>query len=267
MSINLYNEVKEIIKVSPLLLLDRIEDLEILEICNSFLPYSIGIEIESPYLIKEEEPKIEGLYLLAKRTIASYEEVTFRIPNGYKGLLALELFSNEIKSYLTKSNSGNHYHIDLGLDFPSLSNYIIREKDYVLKELDTWNYKGNYNKREVGIGKGKWVNLRDDFGTVEIRIGELAIDYFTLFKRITHCCDIVKEVRIKNNLVSNLYYDNNINKEEILTSVDDVQRNYNIYFEKYISKLKLEKKIKETPINQNNKQGIDFVKNKKIICY
>jgi len=267
---SLIQEVREILQVSPLLLFDKVKkDKKILNIANSFLPYSVGTEIEASYII-DKNPTLIGKYLLDKRIESYYNEVSFRIPNGYKGLLALELFSTELKDYLTQSNSGNHYHIDLSDNYGELSSKIKLESDYILTELDTWNYKGEYNKRIIGDGKSKWVGLRHCFKTVEIRIGELAIDYVTLFKRINHCSDIITNVREKYNLQRELSFDNNFSKEDILETLDKIDINYEDYHNKYIKDsllFKKEEKKKDLFVNQNSKSGVDFVKNKKIICY
>ena len=269
MNINLFNEVKEIVKISPLLLIDKVkEDDNILNIANSLLPYSVGTEIEASYIKEDQTPNLEGLYLLAKRTSHIGNEVSFRIPNGYKGLIALELFSIELKNYLTKSDSGNHYHIDLSDNYLLLSDKIKEESEYILKELDSWDYKGTYNSRIVGKGKSKWVNLRDVFNTVEIRIGELAVDYSTLFKRISHCSEIITNVREKHDLKRNLTFDNDFNKEDILSTIDRIDSSYETYYNKYLKELnKNAEKKKDFFINQNTRQGIEFVRNKKIICY
>jgi hypothetical protein len=228
-----YNEIKEILSISPLLLLnDVLTNDKILQYCNACLPYSIGIEIEADYTNK---PDLLYTYLLA-HSVDNYEQ-RFRIPNGYKGLIALELIVNQLKYFLIPTQSGNHYHIDCTQNFSLMRNKIL--KSNILEQLDNWEYKGTYNKRNVAFNqKGNWVNIRDDFNTCEVRIGELAYDYKTVFKRIFELCGIIKTIRIDSNLNYQETFDNDININEIFENIKQSNINYKDYINNNISKLK-----------------------------
>ena len=180
----------------PLLLLN-IKNKKIIESIDNYLPYSIGIEIECDWLkrignehIFKEIPNIIEVNcdVLEKR---------FRIPNGLNGLICLYNICEKLKKVCSLNpGSGIHYHIDM-TDFFHIVNqeFIVKNKEYILKELDEWMYKGTYNSRSVYINNMAWVRFQTDFKTMEIRIGEMTFDYSLMIKRIIHSCKIVKTLK------------------------------------------------------------------------
>ena len=108
-----------------------------------YLPYSTGFEIECcmkpdiPLSIFNEIPDL-------LHNGSEKDELKFRIPNGLKGLHCLANISLYLrKNALLNPNSGIHYHIDCTDIWDKITKEFIKEKsNYVLSELDTWNYKG-----------------------------------------------------------------------------------------------------------------------------
>lgn len=193
--------IEEAIRTIPIVL--DINNPEVEEVGNYYLPYSTGIEIECEY---ETSPDYSNVPYLIKYGVSSSEQ-RFRIPAGIKGLHSLYYLSLELKKQsLLNKGSGNHYHIDFSNSFDkfkeiydntiktSLPNYF-KNFDWVLDELDTWNYKGTYNRRAISYNKGNWVAFRNTFQTIEFRIGEMTFDYMLLFKRISHLNKIVEKIQ------------------------------------------------------------------------
>ena len=164
-----------------------------------YLPYITGFEIECctqediPVSVFNDIP-----YLLANES--EKDELKFKIPNGLKGLHCLSHISIFLKKYaLLNPNSGIHYHIDC-TDVWDLFTYsfIDKEANFILSELDTWNYKGTYNKRKSEFSANRnWTRFKNSTNTMEFRIGEMTFDYELLFKRITHCNSIVRTLKDK----------------------------------------------------------------------
>lgn len=164
-----------------------------------YLPYITGFEIECctqkdiPVSVFNDIP-----YLLANES--ERDELKFKIPNGLKGLHCLSHISIFLKKYaLLNPNSGIHYHIDC-TDIWDLFTYsfIDKEANFILSELDTWDYKGTYNGRKSEFSSARnWTRFKDYTKTMEFRIGEMTFDYELLFKRITHCNSIVRTLKDK----------------------------------------------------------------------
>ena len=184
---------------TPLALTSLPDNLK--DIANSLIPYDTGIEIEcSPIennysLIRKE---LEEISPLIKDIDINGHEQRFRIPPGIDGMLCLYNISVIARKYFGINNkSGIHYHTDLtdiydqGLITSSL---LISVKDYLLSELDTWEYKGTYNNRNVSFFRC-WVRFEKEKKTMEVRIGEMTFDYSLLVKRILHCQYLNKYVR------------------------------------------------------------------------
>lgn len=212
LSLNQSIEEEENIKkfiYNPLLLL---YNNKYLNICNTVLPFSVGIEIECNRNITFDLNKFKSIpYLLDFSS--SDNETRFRIPNGVKGLISLYLTLELLKTQCELNpDSGIHYHIDMTNNKEYL-NTVTNHRNYILGELDSWGYKGTYNKREIGEGKSKWVNIRRDFKTLEFRIGEMSFDYNLILHRINHCSQIVYRI-VKNNIIT---YNNDINVEDVKT--------------------------------------------------
>ena len=265
-----FDLIKEKLFVSPLLVLKEcLENKEVLDYCNSLIPYSVGIEME--YDLLQENIKHTSsidFYCLDKQFWSN--EQTFRIPNGYKGLLCLELVSLYLKKYQTNTNSGNHYHIDCTENYLEVFKAIKKEKEFVLSELETWGTNDIINKKEIGQDtKFTYCNLRSHFKTAEFRIGELTCEFPLLLNRILSCTDIIKTVRQRHNLEYDIVYDNIINKQYIL---NQIEINDNQYID-FINKEKIElinkrkqdrKELKESIGELPNKQ---FLNNKVIKFY
>lgn len=181
-----------------------------------YLPHSIGIEIECGYnksidlnIIKEEWSKLP----IMEKNSPNDGENKFRIDNGKNGLIGLFEVSNYCKQYLLlNEGSGIHYHVDapwvgkiekINHEPKGLNDFV---RDFILKELDSWNYKGTYNIRNISYDtKGHWVNMRSDFGTVEYRIGEMTFDYPLLLKRILHISKLTEYLRLGFGKVQNSF--------------------------------------------------------------
>lgn len=171
-----------------------------------YLPHSIGIEIECGYnksidldIIKEEWSKLP----IMEKNSPNDRENKFRISNGKNGLIGLFEISNYCKQYLLlNEDSGIHYHVDApwvkeGNDLYLPENLNEFVKNFILQELDSWDYKGTYNTRNISYNsKGNWVNMRSYFGTVEYRIGEMTFDYPLLLKRILHISKLTEYLKL-----------------------------------------------------------------------
>lgn len=159
-----------------------------------YLPHSIGIEIECGYqehfTITELSNAVSSIPDLIEFNAPNQWENRFRIPNGKKGLVALYNISNYCKTYLALNNeSGIHYHVNAPWvkNINSIQDLNSTVRQFVLDELDSWDYKGNYNARDIRFSsKSAWVNIRSSFKTVEYRLGEMTFDYPLLLKRIIH---------------------------------------------------------------------------------
>ena len=162
-----------------------------------YLPYSTGFEIECcmqpdiPLSIFNDIP-----YLISNTSEA--DELKFRIPQGLKGLHCLSHISLYLRKYaLLNPNSGIHYHIDCTDVWDDFTEEFIKGKsEWILSELDTWEYKGTYNKRCCIFSSNRhWTRFKDTTKTMEFRIGEMTFDYELLFKRIVHCNEIVRTLK------------------------------------------------------------------------
>ena len=254
--------IKEKLFASPLLLLrECLENSEVLELCNSFLPYSVGIEIEAS-LVPDFNKHLSKLdfYCLDKNIYPS--EQTFRIPNGYKGLICLELFSLYLKKYQINTNSGNHYHIDCTDNYEKVFIAIKSETEFVLGELDKWETGDKVNERKIVKNtKFSYCNLRTNFKTAEFRIGELTCEFPLLLKRISHLSYIIKTVRERHNLSNVLVYDNNITIKYLL---NQIEINDNEYID-FINKQKLELINKRKQNKKELKEIIGGLPNKEFL--
>jgi len=181
-----YDIYRELISQNPVLK----------KVALEVLPYSIGIEFETPY--KAEPSTVEVAFLLDY--CVEKHESTFRIQPGLKGLISLYQITKFLeKHYLFNTGSGIHYHVDLE-SFKADDIYKICPEKKVLEILDKWNYQGFYNHREVRRSwKGSWVNFRPRFNTIEFRIGEMTWDYNLLLKRIRNASAIRRMITDRHN--------------------------------------------------------------------
>ena len=113
-------------------------------------------------------------------------------------MICLYEFSIQLKKYFgLNPESGIHYHTDLtdiyDLDLVN-NNLLSKVKEPLLSELDSWEYKGSYNRRDVSFSRC-WVRFEKHKKTMEVRIGEMTFDYSLLIKRILHCQYLNKLVR------------------------------------------------------------------------
>ena len=87
-----------------------------------------------------------------------------------------------------------------GFWVPSYGYYIVLidddlidiNKQWMLAEIDEWNYKGKYNKRNFEFNKSSWIRAHGIYSTLEYRIGEMTFDYKLIVKRIIHCQSITE---------------------------------------------------------------------------
>lgn len=196
--------INSIIATNPLLLNSR--DAQVIKVGNHYLPYSTGIEIECTMKNGFNEESFRDIEGLLSCDVNKYSEQRFRIDNGINGLKALRIISdNMIKEGLLNEDSGIHYHIDCTDAYDTFTHENVESnKDWMLEELDTWNYKGSYNKRDVSFTmSANWIRFQPSFKTMEFRLGEMTFSYPLLFKRIVHANSIVKRYKA-NTFISPL---------------------------------------------------------------
>lgn len=186
------NNLIEELKNTPLLLL-TVKDKETIDYFNNLIPYSTGIEIECGYGVNYNRENFAAIPDIMHISNDSSEQ-RYRIPNGIRGIICLYFISIQLKlNSELNFGSGIHYHIDCTdcyRDLIGLFGLNSKIPEWVLEELDSWNYKGTYNDR-----KSSWIRF-NSLETLEIRIGEMTFEYPLLLKRIIHCNDIVR--RLKN---------------------------------------------------------------------
>src|SRR5688572_4187175 len=90
------NKIEECIKNAPLSLINT-KDPEVLEYINTFLPYSIGIEIECGQKDKCNSQAFRKIPYIMYSDINNYEQ-RLRIPNGLHGIICLYLISCQLKN-------------------------------------------------------------------------------------------------------------------------------------------------------------------------
>lgn len=192
--------ILEIVKTNPIALLN-LKKIPV-DYIDRYLPFSIGFEIEcslkTNLSIEEATNLFKDIPDIMEVIIDSSEQ-RFRIPNGVKGLVCLFKISKTLKetSYLNLL-SGIHYHCDCTSFYDLITrNMVESNKEWILNELDSWNYKGTYNKREINFNlEHNWVRFQSCFKTMEFRIGEMTFDYEVLIKRILHIISIVKDFKV-----------------------------------------------------------------------
>lgn len=209
--------------LNPLVL--DINDPDVIEAGEFFLPYSTGFEIECDQGENYDVKNFTSIPDIMHVDNSAYEQ-RYRIPSGIKGIICLYRIAHQLKLNSVKTRSGIHYHIDCtDLADKGLYSYshLAPFSSFMLKELDTWDYKGNYNKRVFNSGF-TWLRLNTRFNTIECRIGEMTFDYNLLLTRITHLQGIMKVVKARVLLDYNkthnpcLLYKREPSMEEILRS-------------------------------------------------
>lgn len=201
-NINIIDKDLEDYLYNPLILL-TIKDESIINRVNKLLPYSTGFEIECS---KSEFFKNSNFTIIPNILDVSCDngEQRYRIPNGIPGLICLFNICNQLKiDSLLNFGSGIHYHIDTTDCFKDLVKTATENQDWILNELDTWNYKGDYNKRGINPF-GNWLKF-NSLETFEFRIGEMSFDYKVLVNRIIHANNIVKRLKDQINIPEPTY--------------------------------------------------------------
>lgn len=185
------NIVREVVYNTPLVLLS-FNTKDDIQKANNFLPYSTGFEIECDKGELYNEINFTSIPNILTVNNDSGEQ-RYRIPNGIIGLICLYNISVQLKLNSKLTDSGIHYHVDCSDSNMSLiKEELEKNKTSLLNELSTWEYKGSYNKRDIGY-KGNWIAIRSQ--TLEFRIGEMTFDYQVLVKRIIHANDIVRRIK------------------------------------------------------------------------
>lgn len=180
-------------------------------IANSYLPYKTGIEIECT----SKRDDIYPLYISrAFRQVGCIDfsisdlEVRMQIPKGVEGMVTLYKSTLLLKeNFGLNMLSGIHYHIDMNHHRERFIGPIREEYGMglykwgivALKELESWNYNGSYNRKDVNFYSKHhaWVNYARNVGTIgnytsEFRIGEMTFEYDILIKRIIHAQSLIK---------------------------------------------------------------------------
>jgi hypothetical protein len=192
-----YKELIEKCIFENSLALLAIDDVETLvDIYDNYLPYTTGFEIECSQNKTFKIEHFKAIPDIVEVNVDSWEQ-RFQIPAGIKGLICLWNICEQLKlNSLLNEDSGIHIHVDMtGFSVPADT----RRFRWMLDELDSWNYKGSYNNRNISISKGNWVRVNTSFKTIEFRICEMTFDYNVLIKRIIHVNSIVKRLKREIN--------------------------------------------------------------------
>lgn len=189
---------------NPLLLKPKGKDVKILD---DLFPYSMGMEIETELLRPQESEKIKEQFLktgLIEADVNKYDEQRFRFPAGLEGACTLfKCCSLFYKHLYFNIGSGIHYHVDFTDVWDKIKrSNLSKESEWILNELDEWNYRGSYNKRAVGLG-ASWVRW-NTIGTLEFRIGNMEFNYRKLIKQMMHAQRISYRLKI---ILSNDYHE------------------------------------------------------------
>jgi hypothetical protein len=187
--------IKEMIYSSPLPLLS-IKDKEVIDYVNNFLPYSTGFEIECNYGKDFNKENFENIPDIVHVQVDRGEQ-RYRIPNGLKGIVCLYNICEQLKLNSEENPlSGIHYHVDMtDVVWEDVDDdFCKKNKNWIVKELDSWEYKGEYNKRDVSKGGTTWLRF-SRHQTAEFRCGEMTFAYIELVRTIIHANNIVKKIK------------------------------------------------------------------------
>lgn len=190
--------------------------------------YSVGIEIECDKAFDYNLEYFKNIpNIMAVDT--DLTEQRYRLPIGFKGMQCLWDLCEGLQRYsLLNMSSGIHYHIDFTDCYQDvIDNLSIPDKSFIIKELESWDYKGTYNRKEVTTESGFcWVRFQKGFKTMECRIGEMTFNYFLLLKRILHLQAIsmtIKERCTVNKTLRDFVRDNKTVVQEA-TSYETIER-------------------------------------------
>lgn len=204
-----YNPENFIFKY-PCVLEDNIFEQQALH----YLPVDSGIEVECNLLTNVNVfDNISGL----KENKSDSSELRFRIAPGLAGMKALYNICKLMKSNCALTDSGIHFHIDFTEHFEIIKcdEFLSEIKNFILNELDSWDYKGSYNSRNVNANYSCWVKFQSSYKTIEIRICEMSFDYDVLIKRLIHSHYIRKNILLAyNNYIKNSYKELINNKDQ-----------------------------------------------------
>jgi hypothetical protein len=192
-----YTMVREAVKQFPLPL-SVLTDKKLISYADSLLPYSTGFEIEcelksSNWDTVKQFTRIPNIMDFN----TTPQEQKFRIPAGIKGLICLYEICSKLKEYATLNPaSGIHYHIDFTDCFNRIdSTFISKNNNWVINSLQSWRYTGKFNEITCSTRKTA-VKYHSGYKTLEFRIGEMSFDYELLVKRIIHCQNISKKLKV-----------------------------------------------------------------------
>lgn len=194
MQLHIQEELKDAMFKHPLVLLS-VKSSDSIAYINSFLPFSVGFEIEcdkGDYFDIDHFRSIPNIMDIN----CDSSEQRFRIPPGIKGFICLWHISEALKiNSLLNNGSGIHYHIDCTPYYRYFNDKNVRSNEkWMLKELDAWKYKGSYNSRMVSFNTcHQWIRFQPQFKTMEFRIGEMTFDYDVLIKRMVSASAIVRQ--------------------------------------------------------------------------
>jgi hypothetical protein len=143
-------------------------------------------------------------------------ETSVRFHKGLKGLQGIQEFSKILMEYYLWNNlAGTHFHVDftdcpesvkLGKGynkspyFEAFKEYDIEVEsednksnivsktveNFILEELDLWEYSGTYNQRVFLPFKGGWCCYRQYVETMEVRCGNMFFTYHDLIEKVNH---------------------------------------------------------------------------------
>ena len=157
---NNYYDSESLLFKNPLILNNRWE-----QIALHYLPHDTRIEIEcslQPHYNKKVFDEIPDIV----ENVSSTDELRFRIPPGLKGFCCLFNICEALKANCLYSESGIHYHIDMRHIYKNLVNqeFMNSTQEYILTELESWNYKGTYNAKKLG----GWYKFQAGFETIDL---------------------------------------------------------------------------------------------------
>jgi hypothetical protein len=219
--------VKECVYHTPLISLALIKEYpDTIDMFNQYLPFSTGFEVECNQKENFSLASFTSIPYIVDVNIDRSEQ-RFRIPVGVNGIICLHYISQQLKNNSTLNEaSGIHYHVNITRYFDAITSSLLEEEeDYILNQLDNWNYQGNYNSREINLDGCCWIRFQRAFKTAEIRIGEMTFDYELLIKRI------VDANRIIFDLVSQTNYNPTPEITDKFVTVDDLVEYNNAYHE------------------------------------
>lgn len=213
--------IREAVFTAPLSLL-TLKDEALIREADMYLPYSVGFEIETNsrrQLVEEDDTTLDNIFGsipdIMHTDVSFYgNEHRFRIPNGIRGMLCLWNICSQLPLHLeTNALSGIHYHIDMteckafwDLQYDGMRAIIAPHKQWILDELDGWEYKGTYNSRDVDFS-ANWIRFNGGWNTAEFRCGEMSFDYQHLMWRMVHANSIIDRFEIATGIGSSIKFE------------------------------------------------------------